>query len=236
MLARLDVGPACGDFPSVRFGPDFSERHVLLDGTVVTLRPMQPSDRDETQRQFRRMSPDSRYRRFFRGISELSPEMLDYLTVVDGTDHFALVALLPSLDLKEEVGAGVARFVRLRDEPHVAEAAVTVVDDFQGRGLGRLLLTTLALAAKERGVSCFRGEVLASNEPMRKLLAECGAQGRDGGYGTVVFDVPIDAAHEGSPLRKVLREVAASMVVWLSRLYAGRDDRAVGSLDPARRS
>jgi GNAT superfamily N-acetyltransferase len=208
----------------VHFGPSYSARHVLGDGTAVTLRLVQPGDRDEFDRQFRHLSPDSRYRRFFTGIRELTPEMLDYLTVVDGYDHFAVLAFTESLDLKEEAGAGVARFVRLADEPDVAEAAVTVVDDFQGRGLGRLLMTTLVEAAQERGVRKFRGEVLATNEPMRKLLDGAGAKGYDSGDGTIAFDVPIDAGTatvEGSLARRILSAVATSMTVWLSRLHPG---------------
>jgi RimJ/RimL family protein N-acetyltransferase len=205
----------------VQFGPDWSERHVLTDGTAVTLRLVQPTDRDEFDRQFRRMSPDSRYRRFFTGLHELSPEMLDYLTIIDGHDHFAVLASAESLDLKEEAGAGVARFVRLPDEPDVAEAAVTVVDDYQGRGLGRVLLTALVGAAQERGVKKFRGEVLSTNEPMRRLLEAAGAVGQDSGDGTLIFDVPIDAAVEGSVVRRILSAVATSMTGWLSRLHPG---------------
>jgi GNAT superfamily N-acetyltransferase len=205
----------------VQFGRNFSARHVLSDGSAVTLRIVQPSDREEFDRQFRRMSPDSRYRRFFTGIRELSPEMLDYLTIVDGHDHFAVLALTESLDLKEEEGAGVARFVRLPGEHDVAEAAVTVVDDYQGRGLGRILLTTLVGAAQERGVKKFRGEVLATNEPMRRLLEAAGATGVDGGAGTLIFDVPIDVSIEDSLVRRILSAVATSMAVWLSRLYPG---------------
>ena len=119
----------------MQFGPDYEERRVLCDGKAITLRLVQPRDRDGLARQFRRMSPDSRYRRFFTGITELTPEMLDYLTAVDGYDHFALLAVTESLDLKAEEGVGIARFVRLRDEPDVAEAAVTVVDHYQGRGI-----------------------------------------------------------------------------------------------------
>jgi GNAT superfamily N-acetyltransferase len=204
---------------AVQFGPDYSARHVLADGTAVTLRLVQPTDRDEFDRQFRRLSPDSRYRRFFTGISELSPEMLDYLTVIDGYDHFAVLAFAESLDLKEEEGAGVARFVRLKDEPEVAEAAVTVVDDYQARGVGRLLLTTLVAAARERGVKKFRGEVLEANEPMRRLLEAAGAKGTPSGVGTLIFDVPIDTTVEGSLAGRILSAVATSMAVWLSRLY-----------------
>ena len=203
----------------MRFGPGFSERHVLSDGTCVTIRPVEPGDGGEILRQFHRMSPDSRYRRFFSGITELSPELLRYLTVVDGVDHFAVVALVDSLDLKDDMGVGVARFVRLPGEKEVAEAAVTVVDDYQGRGLGRHLLMTLVLAAQERGVRKFRGEVLASNEPMRKLLEENGVVGTPAADGTIAFDVPIDTGEHQSTLRKLLHDTAASLIVWLGRLY-----------------
>ncbi len=205
----------------MRFDATYSTRHILADGTTVTLRLVQPGDRDELARQFHRMSADSRYRRFFSGIRELSEEMLDYLTVVDGYNHFAILAFTESLDLKKEAGVGVARFVRLADEPEVAEAAVTVVDDHQGRGIGRLLLAALVEAAQERGVKKFRGEVLASNEPMCKLLEAAGAHGTDTGDGTLIFDVPLDPqAHDrSSPVRRVLSAVATSMTVWLSHLY-----------------
>jgi GNAT superfamily N-acetyltransferase len=92
-----------------------------------------------------------------------------------------------------------------------------VVDDFQGRGVGRLLLTLLVKAAQERGIKKFRGEVLASNEPMRKLLEMNGARGGLTTDGTLIFDIPIEA--EGSVVRRVLSAVATSMAEWLSVLY-----------------
>jgi GNAT superfamily N-acetyltransferase len=203
----------------VQFGPQWSARHVLSNGKAVTLRLVEPGDAEEFDRQFRRMSPDSRYRRFFSGLTELSPDTLHYLTVVDGYDHFAVVAIVDSLDLKEESGAGVARFIRSPELRDVADAAVTVIDDFQGFGLGRILMTTLVLAARERDVKKFRGEVLASNEPMKKLLEANGAVGTLSEAGTLVFDVPIDEGEEDSPLRRILRDTAASLIVWLGRFY-----------------
>lgn len=203
----------------MRFDSNYSSRHVLADGTAVTLRLVQPTDRAEFDRQFRRMSPDSRYRRFFTGMHELTPDMLDYLTIVDGAHHFAVLAFTESLDLKEEAGVGVARFVRLPDEPAAAEAAVTVVDDYQGRGVGRLLLLTLVEAARERGVTTFRGEVLATNEPMCKLLEAAGAVGTLTTDSTILFDVPIESPGEATLARRILSAVATSMPVWLSRLY-----------------
>ncbi len=159
----------------MRTGPDFAETHTLPDGTRVVLRHIRPGDAAELQRAFERLSPGSRYRRFFGGVAHLSEAALRYLTEVDGHDHVAIVAATESPDLKSEQGLGVARFVRLAEEPSVAEAAVTVVDDVQRHGLGRLLATTLALAALERGVTRFRAEVLADNAPMLALMRDLGA-------------------------------------------------------------
>src|SRR2546425_13125765 len=107
----------------MRTGPDFEEEHVLADGTRVTLRHIRPTDAEALREGFNRLSVESRYRRFFSGISELSDETLRYLTEVDGKDHVAIVATSTSPDLKHEAGYGVARFVRRSDEPDVAAAA-----------------------------------------------------------------------------------------------------------------
>jgi RimJ/RimL family protein N-acetyltransferase len=206
----------------VLYGNDFRSEHTLRDGTRVTLRTIRPSDRDELRRQFSRLSPESRYRRFFHPISELTDEMLDYLTEVDGKNHVAIVAWVESLDLKSEEGVGIGRFVRFPGEPEVAEAAVTVVDDFQRRGVGTILLRALGEAAKERGIRTFRGEVLTTNEPMRRLCEEAGATEGSSKDGTTSFDVPLDVAPEapskGSVLQRMLRVAASSMVIWLSHL------------------
>src|SRR5262249_43108134 len=90
-----------------------------------------------------------------------------------GMDHFALGAVVEHADGHEE-GVGVARFVRLADNPLAAEPAVTVVDDFQRIGLGRLLFDRLLCAAAERGVHELRALVLAENKPMLALLSKLG--------------------------------------------------------------
>jgi GNAT superfamily N-acetyltransferase len=196
----------------------FREEHVLADGTRVTLRAIQPDDADELRRAFGRLSARSRYQRFLGGVPELTDAMVTYLTQVDGEDHVAIVAGTDSLDLKTEIGLGVARFVRLADEPTVAEAAVTVVDDAQGRGIGRLLLQGLAAQALARGVRVFRGEVLAENTRMCHLLGEVGAAMRVADGQTLVFDVPLQeppeevvAKEPTHPLRRLLRAAAESL-------------------------
>jgi GNAT superfamily N-acetyltransferase len=205
----------------VRTGAHFREEHTLADGTHVVLRHVRPADAPELRRAFERLSPESRYRRFFGGVSHLTDAALRYLTEVDGRDHVAIVATTESPDLKQDVGLGVARFVRLSGEPAVAEAAVTVVDDAQRRGLGRLLANTLAEAARERGVHTFRAEVLADNGPMSAIMGEIGARALATDAGVVTWDVDLDAVAghaRGGPVDRFMRAAASSMAVLLRRL------------------
>lgn len=178
--------------PEYRINGDYREEHVLADGTKVTLRMIRPEDSEALRVGFSRLSPTSRYRRFLSGVSELSDDMLRYLTEVDGVHHVAIVATTDSLDLKTEIGLGVARMIRLAEEPTVAEAAVTVSDDAQRKGIGRLLVRAVAEAAVERGVQTIRAEVLATNAPMRHLLDEVSAVVRSDDGSTLVFDVPLE--------------------------------------------
>ncbi|HET7787429.1 MAG TPA: GNAT family N-acetyltransferase [Myxococcales bacterium] len=170
-------------------GPDFREDHVLRDGTQVTLRHIRPDDAAELRRGLERLSPESRYRRFLSLVGELTDEQVKYLTCVDGRDHVAIVAVTPGVPA--EVGLGVARFVRVPDDPEAAEAAITVVDDAQGKGLGRILALALARAAYERGVRRFRGRILADNAAVQQLLADVGATLGTPEGGGVVFDVEL---------------------------------------------
>lgn len=197
------------------FDRSYQEAHTLGDGTRVVLRFIRPEDAAELRRGFHALSPESRYRRFLTGAAELTDEKLRYLTDTDGVNHVAVVAVTDSLDLKSELGLGVARFVRLPAEPEVAEAAVTVVDDMQGKGIGRLLLVLLGKVARDRGVRTIRAEVLASNTPVREILREVGAVVRSDDGVTLAVDIPLDAAGDGahreSPARRVLRAFAASL-------------------------
>jgi GNAT superfamily N-acetyltransferase len=77
--------------------------------------------------------------------------MVRYLTEVDHHDHEAIVAL----DEESGEGIGVARYVRTRERPEVAEVAVTVVDDWQGRGLGTRLLEVVSARAREEDIRSF---------------------------------------------------------------------------------
>jgi GNAT superfamily N-acetyltransferase len=103
--------------------------------------------------------PESRYRRFLSAMPSLSESMVRYLTEIDHHDHEAMIAL----DEETGEGTGVARFVRDAKRPASAEVAVTVIDDWQGRGLGTLLLEVLSARAREEGITIFTAMMLATN-------------------------------------------------------------------------
>src|SRR3954447_15803428 len=96
----------------------------LRDGEQILIRAIRPDDREELAAGLRRLSPESRYRRFFTPTNELSASEVSYPNEVDHHAHEALVALEPASD----DGIGVARFVRSPDDPALAEVAVAVAD------------------------------------------------------------------------------------------------------------
>ena len=188
---------------------------TLRDGSRVLLRPALRTDRALLAREFERLSPESRYRRFFAPLKAMSESFLDYLTSMDYVDHFAWAAL--SADpgpFGEPQGLGVSRYVRL-DDPEAAEMAVTVVDDWQGKGLGRILLDALILEALENGITRFEGDVLVENGPMQELLRRTGARLRLEGPGVLRFTIDLparDEALQGSLFGDLLRALAKGEV------------------------
>jgi GNAT superfamily N-acetyltransferase len=180
----------------------------LNDESWVKIRSIRPDDRGALLAGFERLSDDSRYKRFLTPMETLTSSQLDYLTDVDHRDHEALIAF--------EVGApeaavGVGRFVREAGTGH-AEAAVTVADDWQGRGLGTALTRILAGRAVEEGIDSFTALLLADNAEMVGLLDSVGdvdVTGREGD--TIQVRVPLSPEVTGDPaLRSVLRAVAST--------------------------
>jgi GNAT superfamily N-acetyltransferase len=136
----------------------------LKDGSRVHIRPIHPGDDRRLVEAFRHLSPQSVYQRFFTALPELSPGMARYLSNVNSTNRLALVA-----EAGSEL-AGVGRYERTTD-PAVVELGLLVVDQWQGRGLGRILLRAVIEAAKNNGICRFQADVMAENRRMLQLLA-----------------------------------------------------------------
>lgn len=154
----------------MRYGKTYQEDHVLRDGSRVRIRTLCPEDRAKILDGFGRLSQRSRYLRFLTPKDHLSDDELTYLSELDSGRHFGMVVLRVDAAGAETDGVGIARFVRSPDDPTVAEPAITVTDEMQGKGLGRLLLQKLADAAQERDIHCFRCYLLAENIRVLDLI------------------------------------------------------------------
>jgi GNAT superfamily N-acetyltransferase len=141
---------------------------MLKDGRRIHLRPLEPGDKDALSEGFARLSKQSKYFRFLSPMGRLTAAQLRYLTEVDQEKHHAWGAYIQSGE--REIGVGVARCIRLDDEPDMAEFAVTVVDEYQLLGAGRILLEKLIRSARRSGITAFRGYVHRDNELMKNLL------------------------------------------------------------------
>lgn len=118
----------------------------------------------------RRLSDQTRYLRFATAKPRLTRRELDFLVDVDHYRHEAIVAIDPTT----RHGVALVRYVQVPGEPGVAEIAATVIDEWQGCGLGTALLVRLAARARENGYSAFRASVLGSNRRSIAMLLAAG--------------------------------------------------------------
>lgn len=145
--------------------PDHYESEaVLRDGSTLRLRPIRPDDAARLLDLYHRLSRRSLYHRFFM-VPQPDPAYAAYLADVDYDNHFALVA-----EVKDQIVA-VARYYRDQDSSGRAEAAFTVADAWQAKGIGPLLLESLASIAWERKIASFEAQVLTDNDRMIKVLS-----------------------------------------------------------------
>ena len=174
-------------------------RITLRSGQRVLIRAVRPDDAPGLAEAFEQLSETSRYRRFFAVKPRLSEQSLAYFTNVDHHDHEALIAVAPDSGRL----VGVARFIRDPREPDQAEVAVTVIDSWQRRGLGTVLLCELARRAAEEGIRHFTAEILADNRPMLTLAHRLGhaETTRDGTTVSARIELPAAAAAAGRHLQ-----------------------------------
>jgi GNAT superfamily N-acetyltransferase len=188
---------------------DTGEYVLLKDGGEVLMRAVRPEDKPLFVAGWSQLSDESVYRRFLQLRNELSVDELAFFTEIDHVDHEAIGALDPVTGQ----GVGVARYVRDRERPHVAEAAVTVVDSWQHRGLGGKLLRRLCARATENRIRVFSASLLATNDAMLTLFERLGdvtVTRRDG----ATLEIDVEFPVEITTLAQTLREAAAGRVRW----------------------
>ena len=142
----------------------------LRDGRTCEIRALRPDDEAAMQAAVSRSSPQSLYRRFMGAKRSFSDKERAFFLNVDFINHVALVAVVSEGDRASIVAGG--RYIA--EKPGTAEIAFAVIDDYQGQGIGAVLLRHLATIARQAGLKEFTAEVLADNVPMLKVFERSG--------------------------------------------------------------
>jgi len=182
---------------------------ALRSGDVVRIRQVRPGDAPALARAYANLGGQSRYRRFFTVMPELPEATLKAAVEVDHVDHEALVAV-PLLSTEI---VGECRFIRLPDQPGTAEVGVTVVDAWQGRGLGSALLARLSERAVEAGIEYFTAE----NRTVLALLPGLGQVETESRGPVVAASVELaePPSQPGPDFLELLTAAARGDIMWL---------------------
>ncbi len=148
----------------------------LRDGREVEIRALRPDDRDDMHAALGRTSAQSLQRRFFAAKRGFSESEIAFFMDIDFIKHVALVVLIRENDRNVIIGGG--RYIVT--VPGTAEIAFVVIDDYQGQGVGTLLMRHLAELARQAGLRQLIAEVLPENTAMRKVFGKFGFQAQRG--------------------------------------------------------
>lgn len=160
----------------------YRAKERLRDGREILIRAQRPDDRSGYLHAMKRVSNTTLYHRFFAAKRHFSEEEAHHFLDIDFVTQVALVAEI------EEGGdhpmIGSARYIVT--EPGRAEVSFSIIDEYQGKGLGGLLLDHLARIAREAGLVEFFAEVLAENRPMLRVFERSGLIAEEKRDGTIV--------------------------------------------------
>jgi GNAT superfamily N-acetyltransferase len=185
-------------------------------GTEVFFRPMKPSDEERLKELFYSQSAETTRLRYGIPLKTLSPKQLHDLVCVDFRDSMAIAGFVRERGRERMICVG--RYCGQAGDP-AAEAAFTVHDDYQNRGIGTFLINFLAGIALERGVTAFTAEVSPGNIRILRAFRSCfdrmeetdlgpdgvvlslplsGWRGREPDTGRSVADLKTTEAHKGA--------------------------------------
>jgi len=149
---------------------NYTATERLRDGRTFEVRALRPNDEADMLAAVGRIGAQSLYRRFMGAKRGFSDKERTFFLNVDFVNHVALVAVVKEGDRASIVAGG--RYIVER--PGTAEIAFAVVDEYQGQGIGAVLLRHLAVLARAAGLKEFTAEVLPDNTPMLKVFEKSG--------------------------------------------------------------
>ena len=143
------------------------EETVEIDGHPVTLRPTKPVDERWLQEHFYDLDSHDVISRFFVTRTSFPQTDVEDISRTDYVKSFTVVAVVGEVGFEKVVGIGE---YHLEEAKNMAEVAFSVSKEWQGRGLGRVLIAKLAEAARENGIAGLFAIVSSENYRMMKLF------------------------------------------------------------------
>jgi GNAT superfamily N-acetyltransferase len=184
--------------------PECAQTWQLAGGERVVVRAVRASDVERERAFVQALSRESSYHRFLTG-GRVSDAVIDRF--IESRDGLALVVTAQVNGLPVIVANG--NYVVTGGE--VAEFAVAVADDWQGKGIGRRLIQRLRDAAADAGLRRLRGDVLSENRRMLALMREFGFSTRRNPEDSLLYEVNIALrGHAGSESQRDVARVAAA--------------------------
>jgi GNAT superfamily N-acetyltransferase len=158
--------------PSYYFDSKFKQDLKWRDKFNIRVGSVLPNNKEQISKSLRDMSAESIRNRFLGSKKEFSVAELEYLSNLDGTNHYAI-----GIEEREKPfrGIAIARMVRTASETPEAEIAITIIDDYQALGMGTVLMKMMVLAAAERSVERLSFTFLPQNEGIIKLINKIGS-------------------------------------------------------------
>jgi RimJ/RimL family protein N-acetyltransferase len=153
------------------FSPKFQTDFVWDGSHHLRIASILPKNKKQISDGLKEMSSASIRNRFLGSKKEFSDKELEYLTTLDGWNHYALGIEECSGKCR---GIAIIRMVRSSDFHQEAEVAITIIDEYQGKGLGTFLINLILLAALERGITRLSFTFLPQNLAIQKLIRKAG--------------------------------------------------------------
>lgn len=149
------------------FDPFFTAEFMWMNKYHLRLGNVNPTKKNKISQGLRNLSHETIRYRFMGPKKEFTTAELEYLTELDGWNHFALG--IEEVGGRER-GVGIVRLVRSAIEPDIAEVAIVIIDEYQRVGLGTLFIEAIVLAAHERKIKTLSFSLLPSNVQLVRLL------------------------------------------------------------------
>jgi len=159
---RIVVGP-----------PELKTTFLLDDGTLISFRPIHPTDEPRMRDLFYTLSQETLYYRFMSRMKRVPRRQIKEFTYVDHRSEVAIVATLQEASGDEIIGIG--RYI-LDPKTNRAEVAFVIRDTWQNHGIGTALLKHLINIARRNGIAGFTAEVLRDNKPMQSVFNKSGCK------------------------------------------------------------